>query len=194
MGFLDSDSEEEGTAGAALETGFFGSAVLPPDYKEQKLKMSVGLVDCKPGETMEFILTGPGEPVRRKVGTRIVTEPETWKGVAVGCVESLAADRTDLCKSLLRKLYLTTAQSIEVPIGIITRAPQMASIPIEGVDTIPLARRQAAAQAVRLPGPQIRQGLAVARLEAVNKLLHVGFSEGVGKASRGQGGAQGDRP
>ena len=172
MGFLDdSDTEEEGTAGAALEQGFFGTAVLPADYKAKNLKMTVGLVDCKPGETMEFILDSPGEPARRKVGSRVVNEPVTWKGVAIGCVESLAADRLDVSKSLLRKLYLTTAQPIEVPIEIINRAPQMASIPIEGLETIPLAQRRSSVQAVPLPGPQVRKGLAMARREAVNKLM-----------------------
>ena len=46
--FSDSDEEEGGEAGAALEQGFFGQAVLPEDFKAKGLRMSVGLVDGKP--------------------------------------------------------------------------------------------------------------------------------------------------
>ena len=92
--FSDSDEEEGGEAGAALEQGFFGQAVLPEDFKAKGLRMSVGLVDCKPGEVMEFILDRPGEPTRRKVSKNTyTTEPATWKGLAVGCVGSLAGNR-----------------------------------------------------------------------------------------------------
>jgi hypothetical protein len=35
--FSDSDEEEGGEAGAALEQGFFGQAVLPEDFKAKGL-------------------------------------------------------------------------------------------------------------------------------------------------------------
>ena len=171
--FSDSDEEEGGEAGAALEQGFFGQAVLPEDFKAKGLRMSVGLVDCKPGEVMEFILDRPGEPTRRKVSKNTyTTEPATWKGLAVGCVGSLAGNRLDLSKPLLRGLYLASAQPIEVPVDLITPAATNASIPANPGRIPPESEgTPLLSQVVPLPGPAVRKSLALARREGVNKLL-----------------------